>query len=171
MSSTLRQTLECSLKVFVQEFKLPKMILPKNLFVLLCAFFYSASIVDSYRILGIFPFNGKSHNVMFTALMRGLAKSGHQVDDITHYPIKNAGNNYNVVVNLNGTMKSVVNSFTIEYISTSLTGDISRSIADEYGNVICELMRLDEMQKFIKNPPNDPPYDVVITEVSQLLIE
>ncbi|XP_058804715.1 UDP-glucosyltransferase 2-like isoform X2 [Phymastichus coffea] len=135
----------------------------KVCFILLCTLAYCATLLDGYRILGIFPYNGKSHNVMFSALMKGLAKRGHQVDDITHFPVKDAGKTYNVVVNLNGTLKSVVNSFTIDYVKL-LDHDVARMIADDYGNAFCKLMDLPEMQKLIKNPPNNPPYDVVITE-------
>lgn len=43
---------------------------------------------DGYRILGIFPLNGRSHMMMFEQLMKGLAKRGHQVDVVSTFPQK-----------------------------------------------------------------------------------
>ncbi|XP_031781625.1 UDP-glucuronosyltransferase 2B2-like [Nasonia vitripennis] len=80
----------------------------------------SVAFAESYRILSIFPFNGKSHNVMFNALVRGLSERGHQVDDITHFPLKKPPKNYKTIVNLNGTLKSVVNSFDINLVNPYL---------------------------------------------------
>ncbi|KAJ8683401.1 hypothetical protein QAD02_019193, partial [Eretmocerus hayati] len=100
------------------------------------------SYSESYRILALFPYNGKSHNVMFGALMKGLAKRGHKVDVVTHWPEKNAPENYKVIVNLNGTLKSVVNSFTVEYV-TSMSSSSAKWCATVYGNKICELMKLE----------------------------
>jgi glucuronosyltransferase len=38
------------------------------------------------KILGIFPFQGKSHFIMASALLQELAKRGHDVTVISHYP-------------------------------------------------------------------------------------
>ena len=107
----------------------------------------------------------ESHNVMFSALKKGLAKRGHQVDDITHYPLNNPPKNYNVLINLNGTLPEVVNNITIDFVLNILNDQVTL-IATDLGNKICDLMNMEECQKFIKHPPHDPPYDVVITEVS-----
>lgn len=40
------------------------------------------------RILGIFPFPGASHFAMHGRIMRELAKSGHEVDVVSHFPAK-----------------------------------------------------------------------------------
>ncbi|OXU19079.1 hypothetical protein TSAR_002795 [Trichomalopsis sarcophagae] len=127
----------------------------------------SVALAESYRILSIFPFNGKSHNVMFNALVRGLSERGHQVDDITHFPLKNPPKNYKTIVNLNGTLKSVVNSFDINLVK-SLSADVVSFMAMDYGNNLCELMKLQEIQNIIRQPPTDPPYDLVITEDSDI---
>lgn len=124
-----------------------------------------SNISDSHRILGIFPLNAKSHNMMFEAVMVGLAKRGHRVDVIGHYPVKHAPKTYKTIINLNGTLVNLVNNFTITY-AKELRDDLVSSAAVTYGNHLCELIKLKEMQAFIKNPPKDPPYDLVITEVS-----
>lgn len=123
---------------------------------------------SAYRILGVFPLNGKSHNIMFEALVKGLAKRGHQVDVITHFPAKNPPNNLRTIVNLDGTLKSLINNVTIQY-ATRAEKDSVKFIAEKYGNELCDLMGLPVMQEFIKNPPRDTPYDLLITEVYYLL--
>ncbi|XP_001600831.2 UDP-glucuronosyltransferase 2C1-like [Nasonia vitripennis] len=124
------------------------------------------SVCSAYRILGVFPFNAKSHNIVFEALMKGLAKRGHQVDVISHFPLKRPLKNYNDIINLDGSMESLMNNYTIEFVSqfSSLLADVG-IIAAEYGNRLCHFMGFEEMQKLIKNPPTDPPYDLVVTEV------
>ncbi|XP_046835901.1 UDP-glucosyltransferase 2-like isoform X2 [Vespa crabro] len=77
------------------------------------------TLSQGYRILGIFPYFGKSHFIMFENLMKGLIKKGHQVDKLSNI----AGNN------------------------------------------LCENLAHPKIQKLIRNPPKDPPYDVVLIEV------
>jgi glucuronosyltransferase len=43
---------------------------------------------QSAHILGIFPIPGKSHNIVFTALTRELARRGHHVTVISPFPEK-----------------------------------------------------------------------------------
>lgn len=45
--------------------------------------------VDNHKILGLFPLNSKSHFVMFERLMKALAEKGHEVDVLSHFPLKN----------------------------------------------------------------------------------
>lgn len=125
------------------------------------------TICRAYRILGVFPYNSKSHNIVFQALMRGLAKHGHQVDVISHFPLKKPIKNYNDIINLDGTLKSNVDNFTIEYATqVSGYGQLVNVIALFDGNRVCHLMGSEKFQKLIKNPPKISPYDLVITEVS-----
>lgn len=42
--------------------------------------------IQNYNILGVFPFNGRSHFVMFERLLKGLAAKGHKVDVVSHFP-------------------------------------------------------------------------------------
>lgn len=44
---------------------------------------------ESANILGLFPLPGKSHFVMFEALLKKLADKGHNVDVATHFPMEN----------------------------------------------------------------------------------
>lgn len=130
--------------------------------------FFFVAIFDqsvAYRVLGIFPLNGRSHEMMFEALMKGLAKRGHQVDVITHFPTKNPPVNYRTLVNLSGTMENLVNSFSIDFV-LGMADEVGFHVATAYGNRLCDLMNLKEIQEVIHNPPSNPPYDVLVTEVN-----
>ncbi|KOX67540.1 UDP-glucuronosyltransferase 1-6 [Melipona quadrifasciata] len=118
---------------------------------------------DAYRILCVFPYNGKSHFRMSGVLCKGLAKKGHKVDMISHFPTKIPIANYSDIVDLNGTRKDVVNRFSVQYGRT-LHAFITYYIATRFGGDLCHLLGHERMQNFIKNPPKDPPYDLVITE-------
>lgn len=103
--------------------------------------------------------------MMFDAIAKGLARKGHQIDVMTVYPLKNPPENYRVVVNLEGVVESLVNKWNVNF-AANLGDDTLPIIADSYGNGLCEYLGLPEVQQIIKNPPKDPPYDLVIVEVS-----
>ncbi|XP_033229035.1 UDP-glucuronosyltransferase 2B15-like [Belonocnema kinseyi] len=138
-------------------------LLRKSLFLLLIIYL-DIMETHSERILAVFPFNAKSHHNVFNAFLRSLAKKGHQVDVITHYPLKNPPKNYRTIVNLHGTRTDYVNNVSMEFISGQ-TGSPVSFFATVAGNEICNLLSLKKMQNVIKNPSNEPPYDLVITQV------
>ena len=119
---------------------------------------------DAYRILCVSSYNGKSHFIMFGTLCKGLAKKGHTVDMISHFPTKIPIANYRDIVDLNGTRKNLVNSLSIQH-GRIVQLTITYRIATEHGGNLCHLLGHEKMQNFIKNPSKDPPYDLVITEV------
>lgn len=43
-------------------------------------------LVNTYKILGIFPSMSKSHFLVGSVLMRGLAEAGHNVTVLSPYP-------------------------------------------------------------------------------------
>lgn len=120
------------------------------------------SVSSAYRILAVFPMNTKSHFVIFESLLKALAKRGHQVDVVSHFPRKNPIKNYNDIISFKGMMKSPVNSMTVQR-ATNL--DFVTRAGTDYGNFICDFMANEEFQKLVKNPPKDPPYDLVLTQV------
>lgn len=130
--------------------------------IFLSLFLMSTTNIDAYRILAVFPQKLKSHNVMFDVLMKGLAKHNHQVDLITFFPNKNVLKNYKTIINLNETKKSTYNSLTV---ATANNKDLWLNTVYK-GNNVCELLGYHKLQSLLKNPPIDPPYDVVITEVN-----
>ncbi|XP_051153798.1 UDP-glucosyltransferase 2-like [Leptopilina boulardi] len=116
---------------------------------------------ENSRILGVFPFHSKSHNLMFESLMKGLAKHGHIVDIITHFEIKDPPNNYRIIINLNETnLSKLTNALPINFIST-VKHDMPYFFAIWAENV-CQLLSQEKMQKFIKNSSIN--YDLIITE-------
>lgn len=129
-------------------------------FVWLLAGFATAS--EAYRILCLFPFNGKSHHYMFDSLCKGLAEKGHQIDMISHFPTKSPPPNFRDIMDLNGTLMTVVNSFSVDF-ARSIDNGLTYSLATQFGSKVCDLMGTEQMQKFIKNPPKGQ-YDLIITE-------
>lgn len=134
-------------------------------FIIIISFFTNVLICDGYRILCVFPYNAKSHNIIFDSLMKGLAKKGHHLDVITHFPLKNPMKNYNVIIDLNGTADASVNHVPIEAVAKRVIDPVEE-ITLNHGNEFCHNLGLQKFQELIKNPPSDPPYDLVITEVS-----
>lgn len=49
---------------------------------------------NSLNILGLFPHPGLSHFHFFHPILRGLADAGHDVTVVSHFPDKNAPDNY-----------------------------------------------------------------------------
>lgn len=123
----------------------------------------ATSAVDASRILCVFPYSGKSHFLMFEVICRELAERGHRVDVISHFPAKKPRANYTDIIDLSVSGDSVMKSFTVE-TGLKIRESFTYYIATHFGGVLCDLMATEKMQRFIKNPPNDPPYDLVITE-------
>lgn len=59
-----------------------------NVRIVFMIFVQAFVLTKSYRILGVFPLAGRSHMLMFEKLMKELAKKGHEVDVLTHFPLK-----------------------------------------------------------------------------------
>ncbi|KAF5280027.1 hypothetical protein FQA39_LY05408 [Lamprigera yunnana] len=59
------------------------------------------TIVLTYNILAVFPHNGKSHFYFFQPLLKGLAKYGHNVTVLSHFPQINVSRNYRDVSLMN----------------------------------------------------------------------
>ncbi|XP_068992607.1 UDP-glucosyltransferase 2-like [Neodiprion pinetum] len=119
-------------------------------------------LTDGARILGIFPYQGKSHNVMFEPLMIGLAKAGHTVDLVSHFPLKKPVPGLNHI-SLKGSLHFYVNN---------VTASLARGYNGIYGMVhsvsvksaldLCNLMRLPQLQNIINT---DTKYDIMVTQV------
>lgn len=119
---------------------------------------------EGYRILGMFPLHAKSHHMMFDALMKGLARKGHQVDVVSPFPQKKPYPNLTDIIVLPLYMPRFVNNMTYDSFR-SMGHDMVHFVATETGTRVCEGLGHPEMQKLIQNPPKDPPYDLVLTEI------
>lgn len=104
---------------------------------------------------------------MLESVAKALVSKGHKVDVISHFELKKPPKNYTTIINLDGSMPKAVNSWTMEMVDTIRNSDIIDILVRNYGRSYCKLMYLKEMQRFIRNPPKDPPYDLVIVEVSK----
>ncbi|PSN46987.1 hypothetical protein C0J52_17341 [Blattella germanica] len=78
------------------------------------AFIFLAGTTEAARILALFQFNGKSHFVMFEALLKGLAAKGHDVVVVSHFPQKNPVQNY-TDISVEEALTEAVNSFTLDF--------------------------------------------------------
>lgn len=123
-------------------------------------------IANGYRILGVFPLNGKSHWVTMEELVKGLARHGHQVDVVTHFPQKKPIPNLREI-SIKGSTEDVINNLTAKDIRNFGMFSIY-SITDKAGTKICKLLDHPKLRDLIENPPQDPPYDLVITEVRSI---
>lgn len=119
---------------------------------------------DGLRILGLFPFQMRSHFVMCEELMRGLAERGHQVDVYSHFPLKRPIPNYKDF-SLHGTLPAISNNITFDVVSISSLSEMIKHWVQTEGKSLCSLMELPLFQKLLYDPPTDPPYDLVINEV------
>ena len=135
-----------------------RLLLPVVLAALLCC-----SFANGLRILGVFPLNGKSHWVMAESLMTSLAERGHQVDVVTHFPMKKPIPNY-TDISVAGSLEPVVNNMFAENV-TNFNALNMQLMIQAAGVKTCKLLGLPNIQQLIKNPPKDPPYDVVIVEL------
>lgn len=129
-----------------------------------CMVFCLTAMTEGYRILGIFPFCSRSHQMMFDALSKGLARRGHQVEIVTCFPPKKSVENLTVLMNVEDSQPPLVNSWTVD-LALNVGSDTLKVIAGPYGNDLCHLLGRPELQKIVKNPPKNPPYDLIIVEV------
>ncbi|XP_057336613.1 UDP-glucosyltransferase 2-like isoform X2 [Microplitis mediator] len=119
-----------------------------------------------YRILGIFPMNVKSHMVFLEQVAKGLARRGHRVDVLSTFPQKKPCDNYTDIL-VPTVLPEYVNNVTYDYYRANLASDDQVYFyANVVGNGLCEkLLGSPVIQNLIDNPPTDPPYDIVITEI------
>ena len=103
---------------------------------------------------------------MAKSLMTSLAERGHQVDVITHFPMKKPIPNY-TDISVAGSVQTAVNNMFAENV-TKFNANNMRLLVQAAGTNTCKLLGLPKIQQLIKNPPKDPPYDVVIVEVRKL---
>lgn len=102
---------------------------------------------------------------MFEEVMKALADAGHQVDVYSHFPLKKPYPNYTDISIAAPESTQANDGVTYDFIH-SFTKAASTVLIEFAGNKECYSLGLPQFQEVIKNPPNDPPYDLVITEVS-----
>lgn len=138
----------------------------KGLIVFLCVLIQS---VSGLRILGLFPLQVRSHYVMCEELMKGLAAKGHQVDVYSHFPQKKTIPNFKDI-SLKGTLPAISNNMSFDMSTTTWAPTLMKNWQQGVGKPVCDLMGHPILQQVLHNPPKDPPYDLIITEVKYLML-
>lgn len=117
------------------------------------------SLCQSVNVLGIFPYQGKSHFFVFRVYLEELARRGHNVTVISHFPSDNKLKNYNDI-SLAGTVKIVEDDMPLQssYLVVLFTGlFLTYSGVDN-----CEtLLENNKVQDLWKNKNN---FDVIVVE-------
>ncbi|CAK1582726.1 unnamed protein product [Parnassius mnemosyne] len=114
---------------------------------------------SSLNILGIFPYQGKSHFFVHRVYLRELAKRGHNLTVISHFPEKEPPKNYHDI-SLAGSIKILEDDLVVHrsYISVLQVGIFLTTTGKEN----CEVMLANnEVQNMIKQKPK---FDIVVVE-------
>lgn len=131
-------------------------------YLVIVSFLITNQISNGYKILGIFPHGGKSHFNMFVPILRELARRGHEVTVISHFPEKQPLPNYTDIslvgagdIDLNTTPVSMIEE--IGYFR-----DIKEHmLVLESGKNNCEGLNFPQIQSFIKS---NKKFDIIIQE-------
>lgn len=97
--------------------------------------------------------------------MKGLAERGHQVDVASQYPLKQPFPNYTDVIIFPPLSGYPTNNVTFHQVQTIPVVDF---VATDSGNQLCDQLGNPQLLELARNPPKHPPYDLLITEVSDL---
>jgi len=126
------------------------------------AFSISFRVSEAARILGVFQYNGRSHFIMFEALLKGLAARGHQVYVVGHFPQKKPIPNY-TDISVEGLLPGAVNNYTMEF-ALALSDDTK--LLDFLWNTNLDICRIvlehPKVKQLIKG---DDKFDLIITEI------
>lgn len=119
-------------------------------------------LVESYNILAVFPYPGKSHLEVFLPLMKKLAEKKHNVTVLSHYNPKIDLYNFEHI-SLNGELTLLLNFIQVRKITNvrweRYKGLINVANSGTYG---CEAgISLENVQNFIHS---NYTFDVIIAE-------
>ncbi|XP_066998493.2 UDP-glycosyltransferase UGT5 [Anabrus simplex] len=131
--------------------------------ILFCAIVLAltATESDAARILGLFHYNGRSHFVMFEALLKGLAAKGHDVTVVSHFPQKKKLPNY-TDLSLEGSLPRLVNNFTVDTVRSFghlKLMDFMWNTNLDYCKIVLDHPVMQNMMK------TKEKFDVIITEI------
>ncbi|XP_063972367.1 UDP-glucosyltransferase 2-like [Diachasmimorpha longicaudata] len=115
---------------------------------------------SALRILGVFPLPGKSHFILGENLMKELARRGHSVDMVSHFPTKKPISNYRDI-SLLGSLPVAVNNISFQE-TRNFNGLSMAFFVRHTGTQVCELLGSTYFQDLMKTPKGT--YDVIIVE-------
>lgn len=118
------------------------------------------SEVNSLRILGVFPYQGKSHFFVFEPYLLELAKRGHDVTVISYFPRRNAIENY-TDISLAGKEKILEDALPIQrsYLTTLMIAAFVLNVGTQNCKVMLEDKNVQNLWK------THTKFDVVVTEL------
>lgn len=127
-----------------------------KLSVLIMTLIHSTSALN---ILAIFPYQGKSHFLVFNVYLRELANRGHNLTVISHFPEEKPHKNYNDI-SLAGSIPVFADEVPMERSYLTLFGLLHFLLTSGIEN--CEVMLANkDVQKMIRKKPH---FDVVVME-------
>lgn len=101
--------------------------------------------------------------------MKALAERGHQVDVYSHFPLKNPVSNY-TDFSLAGSLPILANNISYETFIHGIRTVSMSQLLDFGGPPTCDILNLPIFQNLVNNPPKDPAYDLVVTEVKKIYL-
>ncbi|RZC34097.1 UDP-glucuronosyltransferase 1-7C-like [Asbolus verrucosus] len=130
-----------------------------KVFVLLNLFF----VVYSYKILGLFPHPGKSHVDVFLSLTKALAKKGHEITVVSHFPLKTPLPNY-TDVRLGDASSPLVDILTLDnFQGKRFEKWFTISVLNDFAQHSCRMgFKSPAFQEFIRK---NHTFDVIIAEL------
>lgn len=118
----------------------------------------------SYRILGLFIHPGRSHYIVYSPLMKGLALKGHNVTVVSYFPEKNEIPNYtDLSFDLELDITESFNASRYEPINYWSHFREMFELAS-WGNAACEGALGDSVIDRVLELHKTDPFDLVITE-------
>lgn len=134
-----------------------------RLWTTLVSIFVSLPVLDSARILGIFPIRSKSHHSVSQPLVKGLAARGHEVTIISYFKSETLQPNYTEIV-LGDTPMSFIDSIPIEAVSNLNSLMSSIAMDKEVEKAACEsILQLNYIKHLLRS--KEKSIDLIIAEM------
>lgn len=122
------------------------------------------STCNSYRILAVFPFSGRSHFNVLEPIAKALASRGHRVDVLSNFKLKEPFPNYTELE-----FPTAESHASMEF-NTINSHDLVNDWLFNHEKKMCSLLVDPKISKIIKNPPKNPAYDAIIVHVSEFFV-
>lgn len=115
---------------------------------------------NALNILGIFPYHGKSHFIVFRVFLQELIRKGHNVTVISHYPEKNPPQNYHDI-SLAGSIRATEDSLPVEKRTYKTLIEVSLYLTFA-GKENCEVMLANKQVRSLVDAKQK--FDVIVVE-------
>ncbi|XP_044733865.1 UDP-glycosyltransferase UGT5-like, partial [Chrysoperla carnea] len=130
-------------------------------FLILFSLTLSHQTSNGYKILGVFPHGGKSHFMVFVPILRELARRGHEVTVISHFPEKNPLPNYTDISIIGAGKIGLNNMQTSMFVPSKIQNIKEHILLSEKGMQNCEALNYPQIQDLIKS---NKTFDVILQE-------